>query len=150
MGPEYQKYIWWKKYLTAFQMVSFDDVFDCSAQAQAFRSSPHFRFNLSLFSLTNSSCFGRIANTRRASWCGSAFTASCSYSSFPTFTSRTTSKGKKDWKTREGHRRMEKRFISTTITEPDRWVDTSMFALTFWMILRNFLALTRKMRHRNA
>lgn len=22
MGPEYQKYIWWKKYLTAFQMVS--------------------------------------------------------------------------------------------------------------------------------
>lgn len=21
MGPEYQKYIWWKKYLTAFQMV---------------------------------------------------------------------------------------------------------------------------------
>lgn len=23
MGPKYQKYIWWKKYLTAFQMVSF-------------------------------------------------------------------------------------------------------------------------------
>lgn len=22
MGPKYQKYIWWKKYLTAFQMVS--------------------------------------------------------------------------------------------------------------------------------
>lgn len=22
LGPEYQKYIWWKKYLTAFQMVS--------------------------------------------------------------------------------------------------------------------------------
>lgn len=22
MGPDYQKYIWWKKYLTAFQMVS--------------------------------------------------------------------------------------------------------------------------------
>lgn len=22
MGPEYQKYIWWKKYLTTFQMVS--------------------------------------------------------------------------------------------------------------------------------
>jgi len=21
MGPEYQKYIWWKKYLTTFQMV---------------------------------------------------------------------------------------------------------------------------------
>lgn len=21
MGPKYQKYIWWKKYLTAFQMV---------------------------------------------------------------------------------------------------------------------------------
>lgn len=24
MGPEYQKYIWWKKYLTAFQMVSYE------------------------------------------------------------------------------------------------------------------------------
>lgn len=23
MGPKYQKYIWWKKYLTAFQMVSY-------------------------------------------------------------------------------------------------------------------------------
>lgn len=22
MGPEYQKYIWWKKYLTTFQMVN--------------------------------------------------------------------------------------------------------------------------------
>lgn len=22
MGPEYQKYIWWKKYLTTMQMVS--------------------------------------------------------------------------------------------------------------------------------
>lgn len=22
LGPKYQKYIWWKKYLTAFQMVS--------------------------------------------------------------------------------------------------------------------------------
>ncbi len=25
MGPQYQKYIWWKKYLTAFQMVSLFD-----------------------------------------------------------------------------------------------------------------------------
>jgi hypothetical protein len=23
MGPKYQKYIWWKKYLTTFQMVTF-------------------------------------------------------------------------------------------------------------------------------
>lgn len=27
MGPEYQKYIWWKKYLTAFQMVQFICIF---------------------------------------------------------------------------------------------------------------------------
>lgn len=26
MGPRYQKYIWWKKYLTTFQMAS---IFDC-------------------------------------------------------------------------------------------------------------------------
>lgn len=27
MGPQYQKYIWWKKYLTAFQMVQFVAIF---------------------------------------------------------------------------------------------------------------------------
>lgn len=27
MGPKYQKYIWWKKYLTAFQMVQFVAIF---------------------------------------------------------------------------------------------------------------------------
>lgn len=27
MGPNYQKYIWWKKYLTAFQMVQFVAIF---------------------------------------------------------------------------------------------------------------------------
>lgn len=27
MGPEYQKYIWWKKYLTTFQMVQFVAIF---------------------------------------------------------------------------------------------------------------------------
>lgn len=28
MGPEYQKYIWWKKYLTAFQMVCDEQTHD--------------------------------------------------------------------------------------------------------------------------
>lgn len=27
MGPQYQKYIWWKKYLTTFQMVQFVAIF---------------------------------------------------------------------------------------------------------------------------
>lgn len=27
MGPKYQKFIWWKKYLTAFQMVQFIAIF---------------------------------------------------------------------------------------------------------------------------
>jgi phosphatidylglycerophosphate synthase len=27
MGPRYQKYIWWKKYLTTFQMVNFPELF---------------------------------------------------------------------------------------------------------------------------
>lgn len=27
MGPKYQKYIWWKKYLTSFQMVQFIAIF---------------------------------------------------------------------------------------------------------------------------
>lgn len=27
MGPEYQKYIWWKKYLTTLQMVQFVAIF---------------------------------------------------------------------------------------------------------------------------
>lgn len=27
MGPEYQKYIWWKKYLTSFQMLQFIAIF---------------------------------------------------------------------------------------------------------------------------
>lgn len=27
MGPEYQKYIWWKKYLTSFQMLQFVAIF---------------------------------------------------------------------------------------------------------------------------
>lgn len=27
MGPQYQKYIWWKKYLTSFQMVQFVAIF---------------------------------------------------------------------------------------------------------------------------
>lgn len=27
MGPEYQKYIWWKKYLTSFQMIQFVMIF---------------------------------------------------------------------------------------------------------------------------
>lgn len=27
MGPEYQKYIWWKKYLTSFQMIQFVAIF---------------------------------------------------------------------------------------------------------------------------
>jgi phosphatidylglycerophosphate synthase len=28
MGPKYQKYIWWKKYLTTFQMVNFFALID--------------------------------------------------------------------------------------------------------------------------
>ncbi|KAK9738407.1 GNS1/SUR4 family [Popillia japonica] len=32
MGPEYQKYIWWKKYLTTLQLVQFVIVFVHSAQ----------------------------------------------------------------------------------------------------------------------
>lgn len=27
MGPKYQKYIWWKKYLTSFQMIQFIAIF---------------------------------------------------------------------------------------------------------------------------
>ncbi|CAH2107196.1 unnamed protein product [Euphydryas editha] len=32
MGPKYQKYIWWKKYLTAFQMVQFVLIFSHQLQ----------------------------------------------------------------------------------------------------------------------
>ncbi|CAG9115855.1 unnamed protein product [Plutella xylostella] len=43
MGPKYQKYIWWKKYLTAFQMVQFVLIFSHQLQV-LFRPScqyPH-------------------------------------------------------------------------------------------------------------
>ncbi|XP_026328432.1 elongation of very long chain fatty acids protein AAEL008004-like [Hyposmocoma kahamanoa] len=43
MGPEYQKYIWWKKYLTAFQMIQFVIIFTHQLQV-LFRPSctyPH-------------------------------------------------------------------------------------------------------------
>lgn len=32
MGPEYQKYLWWKKYLTTIQMIQFVTVFAHTAQ----------------------------------------------------------------------------------------------------------------------
>jgi hypothetical protein len=50
LGPQYQKYIWWKKYLTAFQMVGSDSDIQAYAHfcqvAQIIESSdvnfPHF------------------------------------------------------------------------------------------------------------
>lgn len=36
MGPEYQKYLWWKKYLTTIQLAQFTLVFFHSAQVLIF------------------------------------------------------------------------------------------------------------------
>ena len=94
MGPKYQKYIWWKKYLTAFQMVSFRLKVTLSVICSLIYSV--FRSNSLLYSHISSNSFGQIVNTLKALWCGLGFTASCSCSCSLTFTNRITSKSKKD------------------------------------------------------
>lgn len=88
MGPKYQKYIWWKKYLTTFQMV----VKNVAFVGEISKGSPlTCRFNSWPFSPTSSSFCSANVITPRASWSGSDCTALCSCSCSPTFTKRNIS-----------------------------------------------------------
>jgi len=66
MGPKYQKFIWWKKYLTTFQMVGLNTPF--AWQTSNFLLS--FRFNSWPFSRTSSNFCSASVTTPRASWFG--------------------------------------------------------------------------------
>lgn len=88
MGPQYQKFIWWKKYLTTFQMVSINTNFITNFSSNHYYNS--FRFNSLPFLRINSNCCSATATTRRVSWYGSVCTVSCSCSCFPTSTSPST------------------------------------------------------------
>lgn len=104
------------------------------------------RFNSSRSSLINSSCFGlQIANIPRASWCGLAFTESCSYSFSPISTSKATALSRKDWKNRKMLQRMERSIPATTARK--WWVALGISAWLMCLLIhsdraRNFLTLT--------
>lgn len=86
MGPEFQKYIWWKKYLTTFQMVI------TLLYTHFFHWSNFFIFRSSLwqFSHINSNCSSRSATIPRVSWFGLRFTVCFSCFCFQTFTRQST------------------------------------------------------------
>lgn len=91
MGPKYQKYIWWKKYLTTFQMVSPDyHHTHCYICFHIMFSID--RFNLLLFSHINFNCCSTSVIILEALWFTLDCTALCSCSYFRISIKRSTLK----------------------------------------------------------
>lgn len=99
MGPKYQKFIWWKKYLTTFQMVCdfcffllpFYILPKTYKMRKIFKKFFNFfRFNLWPFLHINSNYSLENVIIRKDLWYGLVCTESCSCSCFPIFTNRNT------------------------------------------------------------
>lgn len=83
MGPKYQKFIWWKKYLTTFQMVKNISKLCLSNSLLLFLLFSSNRFSLWLYLHISSSCCSVTVIIPMASWSGLDYMALCSYFSSP-------------------------------------------------------------------
>lgn len=92
LGPHMQRYLWWKKYLTTLQMVTYTPalIYELSVNICVF----DFRFSLYLSWCTHSNyCSSNVIIRERSSG-GSECMLSCSSSSSMNSTNRHTSKNK--------------------------------------------------------
>lgn len=64
LGPQFQKYLWWKKYLTVMQMVSSE-----TQNLQHLLKYYIFRFNFALLLYTMLNCCLEIATILKSLWC---------------------------------------------------------------------------------
>lgn len=92
LGPQWQKYLWWKKYLTAIQMV-----WNFFQMERTFFSYDfnNFRYNSYWLWFTPSNYCLSIAIIRKHLFGGLACMLLCSISYFPTFTKKHTPKGRR-------------------------------------------------------
>lgn len=51
MGPQYSKYLWWKKYLTTLQMIQFVGIFTHAFQVRVAGDERKYGLKISLYVL---------------------------------------------------------------------------------------------------
>lgn len=94
-GPQMQKYLWWKKYLTALQMViTFKEIKLLTKFTKLLTFDLFCRCNSLWYSSTPSNFYSSTATTRKLSFSGLECTPLCSTSCSPISTNRLTSRNK--------------------------------------------------------